>query len=163
MNDIFFMSLALAEARMALRDGEVPVGCVIELHGQLIASGRNTRAAAKNALGHAEISAIDAACRFTGDWRLERCTIYITAEPCPMCAGAIIQARIPRVVFGARNAKAGCAGSILNILDEKRFNHRSRVTENVLADECAALLTEFFRRRRAASVQLVQQNLPVVV
>jgi tRNA(adenine34) deaminase len=149
MDDIFYMSLALSEAREARRAGEVPVGCVIALGRQLISTGRNTRTAVKNALGHAEISAINAACRFIGDWRLEGCSVYVTAEPCPMCAGAIIQSRVPRVVFGARNRKAGCAGSILNILNEKRFNHQANVVEGVLADECAALLTEFFREKRA--------------
>ncbi|MDR1210073.1 MAG: nucleoside deaminase [Clostridiales bacterium] len=154
MRDKFFMSLALAEARAAAAAGETPIGCAIAFRGQLIALGRNTRNAAKNALGHAEIAAIGAACAFMGDWRLEGCELFVTAEPCPMCAGAIIQARIPRVVFGAANKKAGCAGSVINILDCPGFNHRCAVAGGVLESECSALMTGFFTDfRRRASLQ----------
>jgi tRNA(adenine34) deaminase len=111
------------------------------------ANERNTR---KNVLCHAEITAINQACEIIGDWRLEGCSLYVTLEPCPMCAGAIVQARIPLVVFGAKSPKAGCAGSILNLLDEPRFNHRAEVIQGVCEDECAALMSEFMRKLRTA-------------
>jgi len=143
-----FMREALAEAQHAYDKNEVPIGCVIVRDSTIIARGHNERNTNKNALHHAEIAAIDAACGVVGDWRLEDCTLYVTIEPCPMCAGAIIQARIPRVVFGARNAKAGCAGSILDILNEPRFNHQVQVTEGVLGEECGGLMSKFFLRFR---------------
>ncbi|MCL2189084.1 MAG: tRNA adenosine(34) deaminase TadA [Defluviitaleaceae bacterium] len=152
MTDEYYMQAALIEARKAFDTNEVPIGCIIVRHGEtegeIIARAYNERNAVKNALAHAEISAIHQACQAVGDWRLEDCTLYVTIEPCPMCAGAIVQARINRVVFGARNAKAGCAGSILNILNEPRFNHQPQVTSGVLEEECGALMSEFFLRFR---------------
>jgi len=147
-NDVFFMSQALTEAQRAFDLGEVPIGCVIVHNEQIIGRAANERAARKNVLCHAEIIAIDQACQALGDWRLEGCRLYVTLEPCPMCAGAIVQARIPTVVYGAKSAKAGCAGSILNILNEPRFNHRVEVIHGVCEEECAALMSSFFTRFR---------------
>ena len=146
--DILCMAEALKEARRAYENGEVPIGCVITRGGQIIARAANERATRKNSLYHAEILAINTACEAVGDWRLEDCRIYVTIEPCPMCAGAIIQARIPTVVYGAKNPKAGSAGSILNILEEPRFNHQAQVISGVLEEECAELMREFFTRFR---------------
>ena len=143
-----YMLKALAEARRAFDNGEVPIGCVIVHDGQVIASAANERVMRKNVLYHAEIMAIDQACRAIGDWRLEGCTLYVTVEPCPMCAGAIVQARIPTVVYGAKSPKAGCAGSILDILNEPRFNHQVEVIDGILEAECAAIMSEFFTRFR---------------
>ena len=146
--DEFFMGEALKEARRAFENGEVPIGVVITRNGEIIARAANERVARANALYHGEIIAIDIACQKVGDWRLEDCRIYVTIEPCPMCAGAIIQARIPVVVYGAKNPKAGCAGSILNILEEPRFNHQAQVISGVLEEECADIMREFFVRFR---------------
>ena len=146
--DMFFMHLALKQARRAFELGEVPIGCVITRNGKIIAQAANERATRGNALCHAEILAISQACEKIKDWRLENCRIYVTIEPCPMCAGAIIQARIPVVVYGAKNPKAGCAGSILNILEEPRFNHQARVVSGVREQECADIMREFFARFR---------------
>lgn len=145
-----YMREALIEAQKALECGEVPIGAIIvnNENNEIIGRGFNRRNSAKNPLCHAEIDAINEAAGIIGDWRIENCTLYVTIEPCPMCAGAIVQARIPRVVFGARNPKAGCAGSILNILDEERFNHQVEVTEGVLKDECAEYMRMFFKRFR---------------
>lgn len=142
------MREALIEAQLAIDNGEVPIGCVIVYKNEIIGKGHNLRNSKKNPLCHAEISAINQAAEFIGDWRLEDCTLYVTVEPCPMCAGAIVQARIPNVVFGTRNVKAGCAGSILNILNEPRFNHQVSITEGVLQEECAKPMGEFFKRFR---------------
>ena len=147
-NDIIFMQKALAEARRAFDMGEVPIGCVITCNGQIIGSAANERATQKNVLYHAEIIAINQACEALADWRLEDCRLYVTLEPCPMCAGAIVQARIPTVIYGAKSPKAGCAGSILNLLNEPRFNHRCEIIQGVCEDECAALMSEFFTRFR---------------
>ncbi|MCL2049930.1 MAG: tRNA adenosine(34) deaminase TadA [Defluviitaleaceae bacterium] len=144
----YYIEEALLEARRAFLMEEVPIGCVIVYENQIIGRGANERVSRKNVLFHAEITAINQACEFMGDWRLENCTLYVTLEPCPMCAGAIVQARIPRVVFGAKNPKAGCAGSILNILNEPRFNHRVDVVQGVCEEECAGLMREFFKRFR---------------
>lgn len=146
--DEYYMSLALAKAREAYALDEVPIGCVIEYDGRVIGRGCNRRMTDRNVLAHAEIIAINEACAFMGDWRLEGCTLYVTVEPCPMCSGAILQARIPRVVFGTRNNKAGCCGSIYNLLDEPRFNHRAEITENVMNEECARLMKDFFKYNR---------------
>jgi len=143
-----FMYSAIIEARKAFENGEVPIGCVIVHDGTIIASAANERAFRNNVLCHAEMIAINQACNVLGDWRLESCTLYVTLEPCPMCAGAIVQARIPTVVYGAISPKAGCAGTILNILDEPRFNHRVDVIDGVCGVECAALMSEFFLRFR---------------
>ena len=146
--DIYYMREALKEANLAFEMGEVPIGCVI-VHGEeIIGRGANERASRKNVLFHAEITAINQACEKIGDWRLENCRLYVTLEPCPMCAGAIVQARIPIVIYGAKSPKAGCAGSILNILNEPRFNHQAQVTHGICEDECAALMSEFMRNLR---------------
>ena len=145
---IAHMKQALVEARRAFDMGEVPIGCVIVHEGKIIGIAANERATQKNVLAHAEIMAIDQACKAIDDWRLENCTLYVTLEPCPMCAGAIVQARIPTVVYGAKSPKAGCAGSILDILNEPRFNHRVEVVQGVLEEECAAIMSEFFTRFR---------------
>lgn len=146
--DLNYMQEALAQAQLALEAGEVPIGAVMVRNGEVIARGHNLRNTQKNPLRHAEIDVIDAAAEIVGDWRLEDCVLYVTVEPCPMCAGAIVQARIPRVVFGTRNKKAGCAGSILDILNEPRFNHQVAVTEGILQEECSEIMKRFFRRFR---------------
>lgn len=143
-----FMKEAIRQAHKAWKLKEVPIGCVIVREDRIIARGYNRRNTDKNTLAHAELLAIRKASRAVGDWRLEDCTMYITLEPCQMCAGAIVQARIPRVVIGSRNPKAGCAGSILNLLDVPEFNHQVELTEGVLEEECSALMTEFFRELR---------------
>ena len=142
-----WMRLALALAREAGEAGEVPVGCVIVKDGAVVGRGRNRREGDRTALGHAEIEAIADACRTLGGWRLPGCTLYVTLEPCPMCAGAIVNARIPTVCYGAKDDKAGCCGSVLNLFEE-RFNHHPRVYGGVLEDDCAALLRDFFRDLR---------------
>ncbi len=149
-NDIKYMRAAIAQARKAEKLMEVPIGCVIVHDGKIIGRGYNRRNTDKTALGHAELTAIKKASRAAGDWRLEDCTIYITLEPCQMCAGAIVQARIPRVVIGSMNPKAGCGGSILNILEMPQFNHCCEVKRGILADECSGMLTDFFRKLRAS-------------
>ena len=143
-----YMKEAIRQARKAWKLNEVPIGCVIVREDIIIARGYNRRNTDKNTLAHAELLAIRKASRAVGDWRLEDCTMYITLEPCQMCAGAIVQARIPRVVIGSRNPKAGCAGSILNLLDIPAFNHQAELTEGVLGEECSALMTDFFRELR---------------
>ncbi|MCI2050182.1 MAG: tRNA adenosine(34) deaminase TadA [Lachnospiraceae bacterium] len=145
------MKAALVQARKALALGEVPIGCVIVSGGHIIARGYNRRNTDHSTLSHAEMTAIRKACRKLGDWRLEGCTLYVTLEPCQMCAGAALQSRIDRVVIGAPSPKSGCAGSLLNILSNPAFNHQAEVTQGVLADECAALLRCFFRRLRAGN------------
>jgi tRNA(adenine34) deaminase len=143
-----YMAMAVRQARQAARIGEVPIGCVIVRDGEVIGRGYNRRTVDHNVLAHAEITAIRKACRAVGDWRLEGCDLYVTLEPCPMCAGAIIQARIPRVYVGAMNPKAGCAGSVMNILGEKGFNHQAEVHTGILGDTCSAMLKTFFRELR---------------
>jgi len=143
-----FMKEAIRQAHKASAIGDVPIGCVIVKDGKIIARGYNRRTAKGNVLQHAEIIAIDRACRKTGDWRLEECEMYVTLEPCPMCAGAIVQARIPKVYIGAMNPKAGCAGSILDMLHESRFNHQVETVAGTLGSECAALMKDFFRNLR---------------
>ena len=150
-----YMKEAIRQAKKAGEAGDVPIGCVIVYEGKIIARGYNKRNQQKSALGHAEISAIRKASKKLGDWRLEECTMYITLEPCQMCAGAIVQARIPRVVIGCRNPKAGCAGSILNLLNVPAFNHQVELTEGILQEECSTLLKEFFRKLRKIKVQKV--------
>lgn len=143
-----YMREAIRQARKAWKLKEVPIGCVIVKDEKIIARGYNRRNTDKNTLAHAELQAIRKASRVVGDWRLEDCTMYITLEPCQMCAGAIVQARIPRVVIGSRNPKAGCAGSILNLLNVPQFNHQVELLEGVLQEECSAMMTEFFRELR---------------
>lgn len=143
-----YMKEALKQAKKAGKLMEVPIGCVIVHDGRIIGRGYNRRNTDKTTLGHAEITAIKKASKAIGDWRLEECTIYITLEPCQMCAGAIVQARIPRVVIGSMNPKAGCGGSILNILEMPQFNHVCSVTRGVLDEQCSNLLTTFFKALR---------------
>lgn len=143
-----YMKEALKEAKKAYRLGEVPIGCVIVYEGRIIGRGYNRRNTDKSTLSHAEITAIKKASRVIGDWRLEGCTLYVTLEPCQMCSGAIIQARVDRVVMASMNPKAGCGGSLLNILENPMFNHQALVTRGVLDEECSELLTRFFRELR---------------
>ncbi len=152
-----YMRAALREARKACELGEVPIGCVIVYRDKIIGRGYNRRNTDKNTLAHAEITAIRKASKVMGDWRLEECTLYVTLEPCQMCAGAIVQARIPEVVMGCMNPKAGCAGSILNILNMPEFNHQVNVTGDVLQEECSAILTNFFKDLRIRN-QLEKKN-----
>ena len=143
-----FMREAMRQAQKARAIDEVPIGCVIVREGKIIARGYNRRNKDVNTISHAETNAIRKASKKLGDWRLEGCTIYITLEPCPMCAGAIVQARLDRCVIGCMNPKAGCAGSILNILEEQRFNHQVEVTRGVLEEACSAMLSAYFRELR---------------
>ena len=143
-----YMRQALAQARKARALDEVPIGCVIVYEEKVIARGYNRRNTDKNTLAHAELAAIRRASKKLGDWRLEGCTMYITLEPCQMCAGAIVQARVSRVVVGSMNPKAGCAGSVLNLLDMPQFNHQVELTRGVLGEECSQMLTDFFRQLR---------------
>jgi len=143
-----YMEMALELAKEAFAEEEVPVGCVIVLEDKIIGRGYNRRNGAKNALHHAEMLAIGEACEYMGDWRLEGCTLYVTVEPCAMCAGAAVNARIPNVVYGCANPKAGCAGSILDVLNEPRFNHRCTVASGIMEEECARLMSGFFVRKR---------------
>lgn len=145
--DELFMDEALKLAKEAFADGEVPVGCVIVRRGQIVGRGRNRRETGKSALAHAEIEAISQACRNLGGWRLWECTLYVTLEPCPMCAGAIINARIPRVVYGASDKKCGAAGSVCNLFS-MGFNHHPAVEMGIREEACAQLLTEFFQKLR---------------
>ena len=143
-----FMEEALAEARKALSEGELPVGCVIVKDGSIIARGRNSREAMRDPTGHAEIMAIRAAAEKLGDWRLNECDMYVTLEPCPMCAGAISQARVGRLFFGAYDPAQGCAGSVYRIPEDPAFGHFCRSEGGIMEDECRALLDEFFRSAR---------------
>lgn len=147
-SDESFMKQAVKQAKKAYDKLETPIGCVIVHEDKVIARGYNKRNMKKNTLAHAEILAINKASKVLGDWRLEDCTMYVTLEPCPMCAGAIVQARIPRVVIGSMNPKAGCAGSVLNLLQQDGLNHQVEITKGVLAEECSGLMTSFFRELR---------------
>ena len=147
-DDIKYMKEAIKQAKKAWKLTEVPIGCVIVYNDKIIGRGYNRRNTDKTTLGHAEITAIKRASKIMGDWRLEDCTLYVTLEPCQMCAGAIVQARIPRVVIGSMNPKAGCAGSILNLLDMQQFNHRCEVVRGVMKQECSDMLTTFFKELR---------------
>lgn len=143
-----YMKEAIRQAKKAYAIEDVPIGCVIVYEDKIIARGYNKRNKNKTALAHAELEAIKKASKVLGDWRLEECTMYVTLEPCQMCAGAIVQARIPRVVVGCMNPKAGCAGSILNLLEEPRFNHQVELTTGVLHEECSQLMQTFFKELR---------------
>ena len=147
MDDLYFMDQALELARQAAAEGEVPVGCVIVRKGEIVGRGRNRRETDKSALAHAEIEAIQEACANLGGWRLWECDLYVTLEPCPMCAGAIINARIPRVVYGASDKKCGAVRSVCSMFSME-FNHHPTVEYGIREEECAALLTEFFQNLR---------------
>ena len=147
MDDRYFMEQALELAKEAFAEGEVPVGCVITRGDEIVGRGRNRRETGKNALAHAELEAIHDACTRLGGWRLWECTLYVTLEPCPMCAGAIVNARIPRVVYGAGDQKCGAVRSVCSLFD-MAFNHHPKVECGILEEECAALLTEFFQKLR---------------
>jgi len=148
-NHEFFMQEALSEARQALRKGEIPIGAVVVLHGEIIGRGHNLRETTHDPTAHAEIIALRVAGKKVGTWRLREAVLYVTLEPCPMCAGALLQARLERVVYGADDLKAGAAGSLLNILQFPGFNHFVKITGGVLADEAVALLQKFFQERRS--------------
>ena len=143
-----YMREAIRQAKKAYAIGEVPIGCVIVYQDKIIGRGYNRRTIDKNTLSHAELTAIRKASRKMGDWRLEGCTLYVTLEPCQMCSGAIVQSRMDRVVIGCMNPKAGCAGSILNLLQMDRFNHQAQITAGVLEEECSSLMKQFFRELR---------------
>ncbi|MBA4544209.1 MULTISPECIES: tRNA adenosine(34) deaminase TadA [Thermoactinomyces] len=143
-----FMREALAEAKKAEEIGEVPIGAVVVRNGEVIGRGHNLRETTHDPTAHAEIIAIREAAGAVGGWRLNDCDLYVTLEPCPMCAGAILQARIANVIYGTADPKAGCAGTLMNLLDDGRFNHQTAVVTDVLQEECAALLSDFFRRLR---------------
>jgi tRNA(adenine34) deaminase len=152
--DIIFMKEALIEAQKAYELDETPIGAVIVHEGKIIGRGCNRRNTDKSALAHAELIAISEACKVIGDWRLEECVLYVTLEPCPMCAGAIVQARIPKVIFGARSPKAGFAGSILNILQMDELNHRCEIVEDVCKEACSNLIKEYFKNMRNKNIIL---------
>lgn len=160
--DELYMKEAIRQAKRAAKLGEVPIGCVIVCQGRIIGRGYNRRNTDKSTLSHAEITAIKRASKNMGDWRLEECTLYVTLEPCQMCSGAIVQARIPRVVMGCRNPKAGCAGSILNLLQMPEFNHQVEITEGIRGEECSRMLKTFFKdlRRRLKEEKALQSIQP---
>lgn len=143
-----YMKKAICQAKKAYALEEVPIGCVIVQNDKIIARGYNRRNTDKNTLAHAELSAIKKACKKTGDWRLEDCTMYVTLEPCQMCAGAIVQSRLKKVVIGSMNPKAGCAGSVINLLQMRQFNHQTELEAGVLGEECSAMLSGFFAELR---------------
>lgn len=143
-----YMKEAIRQAKKAYALDEAPIGCVIVYQDKIIGRGYNRRTVDKNTLAHAELIAIKKASKKMNDWRLEECTLYVTLEPCQMCSGAIVQARIPRVVVGCMNPKAGCAGSILNLLDMKEFNHQADLTTGVLGEECSEMMKRFFKELR---------------
>ena len=147
-NDEKYMKEAIKQAKKAAVAGDVPIGCVIVKDDNIIARGYNKRNAKKTTLAHAELLAIEKASKKLGDWRLEECTMYITLEPCQMCAGAIVQARIPRVVVGAMNKKAGCAGSVLDLFQVEAFNHQVELEKGILEEECSSMLSVFFKELR---------------
>ncbi|RXJ01129.1 nucleoside deaminase [Anaerobacillus alkaliphilus] len=147
-DDFYFMQLAIDQAKKAEEIKEVPIGAVIVKGGEVVAAAYNLRETDQRAVAHAELLAIDDACKALGTWRLSGCTLYVTLEPCPMCAGAIIQSRVDRVVFGASDPKGGCVGSIYNLLTEPKFNHQCEVEKGIMAEECGEMLTNFFRELR---------------
>ena len=147
--DEYYMNMAIKEAKKAEEAEEVPIGCVIVLNDEVIAKGHNLRETTENAIAHAEMIAIDQACKTLNTWRLENAELFVTLEPCPMCAGGILMSRIKRVVYGAPDPKGGCAGTLMNLLEDDRFNHRCEVKSGVLQEECARLLTNFFKQLRS--------------
>lgn len=152
-HDEFYMREAIREAKKAEELNEVPIGAVIVLEGEIISRAHNLRESEQNAIAHAELLAIDQACRKIGSWRLEDADLYVTLEPCPMCSGAIILSRVNRVIYGARDPKGGCAGTLMNLLQDERFNHQCEVVDGVLEDECGQMLTDFFRKIRTRKKQ----------
>ena len=160
--DQMYMQMAIDEAKKAEALGEVPIGAIIVRDGEVIARAHNLRETTQNATTHAELSAIQDACLELKSWRLEETTLYVTLEPCPMCAGAILQSRIPRVVYGARDPKGGAVHSLYELLNDSRFNHECDVTEGVLAEECGAILTAFFRALRARNKKIKKEATPKV-
>ncbi len=144
----YYMDQAIGLAKLAENLGEVPIGAIVVKEGMIIGRGYNLRETAQDPTGHAEMIAIKEASQSLGAWRLLDCTLYVTLEPCPMCAGAIVQSRIPHVVYGTSDPKAGCAGTLMNLLQEKRFNHQVNVVSGIRADQCAELLRQFFRKLR---------------
>ncbi|MEW9111390.1 MAG: tRNA adenosine(34) deaminase TadA [Cytobacillus gottheilii] len=146
--DEYYMKEAIKEAKKAELLEEVPIGAVIVYNGEIVARAHNLRETDQNALAHAELLAIDAACQRLGTWRLEDAVLYVTLEPCPMCSGAIVLSRVKRTVYGAKDPKGGCAGTLMNLLQESRFNHQSEVVSGVLEEECGELLSTFFRELR---------------
>ncbi len=153
MDDYYYMKLALEEARKAKEIGEVPIGAVIVLDEAVISSAHNLREKEQRSIAHAEILAIDKACEKIGSWRLENATLYVTLEPCPMCAGAIVLSRIGRVVYGASDPKGGCAGTLMNLLQEERFNHQVAITKGIEEKACGEMLSLFFRELRERKKQ----------
>ncbi len=151
--DTKFMQVALAEAQKARVMDEVPVGAVIVCGDKIIARAHNEKNAQKNSILHAEMLVLQKAMKKLGDWHLNECTMYVTLEPCPMCAGAIINARVGKVVFGAHDPKAGCFGSVYNFAEEKKFNHRPLIESGILGAECGAILTEYFKEKRKKNIQ----------
>ncbi|EJQ18045.1 nucleoside deaminase [Bacillus cereus] len=159
--DIYFMQLAIEEAKKAEAIQEVPIGAVIVLDDEVISVAHNLRETEQRSIAHAELLAIDEACKKLGTWRLEDATLYVTLEPCPMCAGGIVLSRVKRVVYGASDPKGGCAGTLMNLLTDERFNHQCEVVAGVLEEECGTLLTNFFRelrKKRKEAKKLEQSN-----
>ncbi|WP_416656032.1 tRNA adenosine(34) deaminase TadA [Bacillus amyloliquefaciens] len=148
MNDEYYMREAIKEAKKAEAKGEVPIGAVLVLHDEIVARAHNLRETEQRSLAHAEMLAIDEACRELGTWRLEDAVLYVTLEPCPMCAGAVVLSRVDKVVFGAFDPKGGCTGTLMNLLQEERFNHQAEVVSGVLEEECGEMLSAFFRKLR---------------
>ncbi|MFK8885137.1 tRNA adenosine(34) deaminase TadA [Bacillus velezensis] len=148
MNDEYYMREAIKEAKKAETKGEVPIGAVLVLHDEIVARAHNLRETEQRSLAHAEMLAIDEACRKLGTWRLEDAVLYVTLEPCPMCAGAVVLSRVDKVVFGAFDPKGGCTGTLMNLLQEERFNHQAEVVSGVLGEECGEMLSAFFRKLR---------------
>lgn len=151
--DEFYMNEAIIEAKKAAEAGEVPIGAIIVLNGDIIARAHNLRETEQSSIAHAEVLAINDACKKLGTWRLEEAELYVTLEPCPMCAGAIMLSRIKRVVYGAVDPKGGCAGTFMNLLQDERFNHQSEVVTGILKEECGSLLSEFFLELRKRKKQ----------
>ena len=148
-----FMQEAISEALKAEQIGEVPIGAIIVVDDQIVSRAHNLRETEQRSIAHAELLAIDEACKATGSWRLEDAVLYVTLEPCPMCAGAIVLSRVKKVVFGAYDPKGGCAGTLMNLLDDERFNHQSEVIGGVLENQCGELLSQFFRNLRQRKKQ----------
>jgi tRNA(adenine34) deaminase len=157
--DEYYMKEAIKEARKAESLAEVPIGAIIVIDGKIISRAHNLRESKQSAIAHAEVLAIEQACQETGSWRLDNAHLYVTLEPCPMCSGAIILSRVKRVVYGAKDPKGGCAGTLMNLLQDERFNHQSEVTSGVLDKECGQLLSDFFRKLREERKIVKKQSL----